>query len=1007
MGTALLFGLLGPVEAWVGGREVPLGGPRARAVLSALLLEANRVVSLDAIVAAAWGDDPPDTARFQTQNRVSALRRVLRESGGEDAIETAGAGYVIHVEPGQLDVLEFDGQLRDARTSMAVGQLTPAAQTLASALGLWRGPALHGLDTPRLRAAARRLDEARLTAQELLVDIQLRCGRHHEVIGELLDLVAAHPWREHAAGQLMLALYRAGRRRDALEAFEAAARRSRNELGLDPGNDLVILRDQILRDDPALAPATEHAATEHAAGTVAHEPDREVPRQLPASPADFVGRGKELHRIRALVTEATSSGQPPPAGSSTVISISGMAGVGKTTLAVRAAHDLLSHFPGGCLYADLHGAQAPSRALHTLGAFLRACGLPGSSLPSTVEQRAAMYRTLLAERKILVVLDNVAGEEQVRLLLPGAGSTVLLTSRRPLTGLHGAHLLRLDVLAVPDAVELLAAVAGKDRVAVDLDAAQRIAELCGGLPLAVRVAAVRLATNDTLGLTGLSARLADERERLDELALGDVDVRASLAISSRQLTPRLALLWQTLCVLPLETVPAWLVASTLDVSTGRAHRLLEELSAAHLLTAAAPDRYSMHDLIRLVGRELAAERAEDISALALRACRQLLARIRQADMALPCRPTLLPASGPVDRWLAGDPVEFLDTELDNIVAAVGFAVSAGEPHLAAELTTAVFNFCLMRSYTDQWEQCHHVIAEYSTTLSAGLLATVELQRGTLDRSADRNRQSLRHLRHACLLFRGLGDDHGEAVALLSWSIAVRMLGRFQAARQANERALELLYRVPDPNVHLGYALMAQHHFDGDLDPLHQALAIFDSLGEHWGSAEVHSLLADQLRARDSLDAATRHAYEAIDAYRRIGDRVGTTTAELMLARIHLARADHQKTLPLLHHALRAAQDARHRWNEAIAHRLLGQVMIEQRETGDALAHLSASASILREADLPLSLALTLEWAAKAHAELGQVSEAARTAHEALDILTKLRPQAADRLADWMAEAGLQ
>jgi DNA-binding SARP family transcriptional activator len=249
MDATVRFGVLGPVEARIAGREVPLGGPRARSVLAVLLLDANRVVPLDTVVDAAWGSTAPDTARFQAQNRISGLRRALREAGGREVIETAGAGYAIRLESDQLDALHFEAEVRQARRLAGGGDLTGGAQFLSRALRRWRGPALHGLTTPRLAAAARRLDETRLAAQELLVDIDLRRGRHHEVIATLLDLTASHPWREGLAAQLIVALYRSGRRREALLEYERTHRLLAEELGLDPGPELVRLRNGVLRDD--------------------------------------------------------------------------------------------------------------------------------------------------------------------------------------------------------------------------------------------------------------------------------------------------------------------------------------------------------------------------------------------------------------------------------------------------------------------------------------------------------------------------------------------------------------------------------------------------------------------------------------------------------------------------------------------------------------------------------------------------------------------------------------
>lgn len=480
MDSTVEFGVLGPVEARIGGRAVLLGGPRARAVLAALLLDANHVVPVSAVVLAAWGCEAPDAARFQAQNRISNLRRALREAGGGDVIQTAGTGYVIRLEAEQLDALRFDGDVRAARRLLAAGDLTEAARTLAAALRRWRGPALHGLLTPRLLAAAQRLDEARLTAQELLVDIDLRRGRHHEVIGPLLDLTAAHPWREGLAAQLILALYRAGRRREALEAYEATHRLLVKELGIDPGQALIRLRDRILRDDPALLAdiadpaATDAAPIEPAVGV------HLLPRAVP----QFVGRRTALESLDTL-----AAAEPDGVA---VCTITGPPGVGKTALAVHWAHRTPAGADGR-LFVNLRAELSPAQALTTL---LSGLGTPPDRMPPDEAAAVTMYRSLLAGRRVVVVLDNAASADQVRPLLPpGPGSVAIVTSRDRLIGLtvlEGARPLLLPALAEDDAVELLHRLIGAERIAADGADVVALARLCGRMPIALRMAAAQL-----------------------------------------------------------------------------------------------------------------------------------------------------------------------------------------------------------------------------------------------------------------------------------------------------------------------------------------------------------------------------------------------------------------------------------------------------------------------------------------------------------------------------------
>jgi tetratricopeptide (TPR) repeat protein len=878
------------------------------------------------------------------------------------------------VQSGQRAVF-FEALLRRARQPRSEGALW----ALEDALELWRGNAFEDASIPAVAAEVARLTELRYAALEDLFQLRLTTGAGVD-ISDLAARVEAAPLRQRLRGLLMTVLQRAGRQAEALEVYRAGARLLAQEHGLDPSPELRLLHESILRHHPAAGSG-------------------DVPRQLPACPADFTGRQNELNYLHKLVAEAAAAAQP---GTPLVVGISGMAGVGKTALAVRASHDLQSQFAGGCLYANLHGSVSPAPASHVLGAFLRACGVTGSALPSNVEERAALYRTLLAERNLLVVLDNATSEEQVEPLLPGARGTVLLTSRRPLVGLPGIRLLRLEVLPEDDAVDLLGAVVGKDRIAVEPVAAQSIVALCGGLPLAVRVAAVRLAANDKLSLASLRTRLADERGRLDELALADLDVRASLALGCRELSERQALLWQVLCVLPLEEVPFELVPPTLGVSSGQAHRLLEDLAGAHLVNAVEPDRYQIHDLIRILGRELAERRLDgEVVALARRACEHLWRRAREAAGSLPCRPipVALAQPGPVDE--IAEPVEFFERELGNIVSIIRFALSNQDVELAAGLAACLTNFCLMRGYTDQWEQSHRLVLEHRSAANPKALAAVELGMGTLQRFCDRNRIALSHLRRAYQIFGREGDRLGQAVALLSWAIAVRTLGRTEFAASATATASSTLELITDWPIQLGYALMTRYHLEADPSLLRRALALFDSCAERWGAAEVHSLLADWYRKDGELDVAEHHLHEAMDLYAGLGDRVDHLVTRLQLAQICLARGAHEAAGSVLMTALPAAERLRHPWCLATTHRLLGELLLGKDDAVQAVSHLERAEAILRAAGNRLALALTLEALAKARALVGEPDVALASGREAYETLRRLRPAAAEELRAWL------
>jgi DNA-binding SARP family transcriptional activator len=520
------FRVLGPVEVWDGTRRLDLGGPKPRALLAVLALHANRVVSTDHLVDQLWGEAPPPTARSLVQVYVSRLRQALHRSRDGSAaapmLVTRPSGYLLRLEPGELDLECFEDLTAEARRAAADGDLERAAERWCAGLALWRGPSLAGVASAVLqRTAVPRLEEARVVALEERLEIDLRRGRHAELVGELEALIASYPHRERLRHQLMLALYRSGRQAEALIVYRSTRSMLVEELGLEPSPALQRLEQAILRADPALERASLRA------GATRQEPGPPAePCLLPPDIDDFTGREAAVTEVEGLL-EARQ-------GTAIVISaIAGKAGVGKTALAVHVAHRLRRRFADGQLYVNLRGAEAQALdPAEVLAGFLRALGVEGGAIAEGLEERVRQYRSGLADRQLLVVLDNAASEAQVRPLLPASrGCAALITSRAHLGGLEAAHLLTLEVLEAEQAVALLAKLAGPERVAAEPEAAQAIVQLCGRLPLAVRIAGARLAARPQWRLALLAERLADERRRLDELATGDLEVRASVALS--------------------------------------------------------------------------------------------------------------------------------------------------------------------------------------------------------------------------------------------------------------------------------------------------------------------------------------------------------------------------------------------------------------------------------------------------------------------------------------------
>jgi DNA-binding SARP family transcriptional activator len=571
------FRILGPLEVWSGGQPVAVGSPKDRMILGLLLVEANRTVAVDRLIASLW-ERPPASARKNVQTHVWALRRLFTGTAGDGRIDSGPHGYRLRVGPDELDAALFERWVAEGQRLLAAGEPGKGGERLRAALALWRGAPL--CDVPLAdsdRGVLVRWEERRRAAVEDRVEAELREGQHAGLVAELHELVALHPLRERLWGQLMLALYRCGRQADALEAYTLARTALRDELGLDPGPALQRLHHDILNRDRALelAPATTAFPI----------------NQPPADVVDFTGRANEYDRLHA---SATAANGPGSAAAPPVTVVAGPAGVGKTALAVHLAHQIAEDFPDGQLYADLHGA-GPDRLPpdRTLGRFLRDLGVPNGRAPAALEARAALYRSLLFGKRYLILLDNAADEAQVRPLLPGgAGCTVLVTSRDRLAGLTGARTLSLDVPGADDARLLLSRILGPQRTAAEPGPAAEVVRLCGRLPLALRVAGARLAARPAWSLAQLVSRLTDERSRLTELAAGDLEVRAAFESSYQALPEPERAVFEVLGRLDADAFDAAAVAGAAGLPAAAAGRLLERLVDVHLVEVLPPgDRY--------------------------------------------------------------------------------------------------------------------------------------------------------------------------------------------------------------------------------------------------------------------------------------------------------------------------------------------------------------------------------------------------------------------------------
>jgi DNA-binding SARP family transcriptional activator len=635
------FQLLGNVEVRVGEELIDVGHARQKCVLAVLLVDANREVAVDKLVERVWGGQRlPVRPVGALQTYVSLLRRALA-SAGSVVISRQRSGYRAAVDAELVDLHLFRSLLAQARAAPAAGRL------LGKALGLWRGEPFAGLDTPWVSGLRAELALQRHTARLDLTDIQLRRGKHAALLSGLAAQVVEQPQDERLAGQLMLALYRSGRQADALAQYHRIRHDLAGELGIDPSPSLRRLHQQILAGDPALTPRVQ--------ATSARRRGRAVPRELPAATAYFSGREQEL----AVLTQLTDRAGRRVPGAPRVCLVIGSAGVGKTALAVRWAHEAVGRFPDGQLFASLRGfgpSGTPAAPAEVIRQFLASLGVTPGQVPADPESQAALYRSLLAGRRLIIVLDNVRDPAQVRPLLPGSpGCLVLVTSRNQLTGLAvsvGVRVLSLGVLPEAEARVLLERLLGCDRAGAEPGAVGELVRLCAGLPLALTNVTARVAARPRLPLAVVAAGLGDGQARLDGLGTGDpaTDVRSVFSWSYRQLSAGAARMFRLLGIHPGPEIAVPAAASLAGRPAGEANRMLDELAAAHLVSESLPGRYACHDLMRAYAAELAGryDSREDRRAASARMLDHYLhASHAAARLLRPARdPVTLTAPGP-------------------------------------------------------------------------------------------------------------------------------------------------------------------------------------------------------------------------------------------------------------------------------------------------------------------------------------------------------------------------
>ncbi|WP_051400043.1 AfsR/SARP family transcriptional regulator [Haloechinothrix halophila] len=1021
--------LLGPVELALGEVGIAPSGHRQQVVLAMLGLNANRVTAVDQLVEAVWGEDPPSTARGQIQICISALRRMFSDAGMPHAIKTKAPGYVLELGTDELDSLQFTSLVSAAKSDANAGRKAEAAGRLADALRLWRGPALAGVRSELVERGAVVLDTARLAAMEERIRLDLSLGRHGEVCGELTGLVAEHPLRERLYELLMLALYRAGRQAEALEVGRSARERLIEEIGVEPGAELQHIEHAILNQDPSLDPPEPAERPASEAGSArpplsasaaqpvkASQPKQVCPRQLPATIADFTGRHDHVDAIKAMLTEAREhEGFAVP-----VVAISGKGGVGKSTLAIRAAHEVGECYPDGQLYADLQAPNGDDRTAIVLARFLRALGVAGTAVPGDVEERGELFRSKLSGQRILVVLDDAASAEQVRALLPGSSTcAVIITSRAKLGGLPGASFIDIDVFDEHKSTELLDRMVGAERVRAEQDAASELVRFCAGLPLALRIAGARLASRPNWRISGLVHRLRDEAGRLDEFAHHGVELRSNIGLTYSGLDEVGRRLFRLSALIDAPDFPVWTAAALLDTSVADAEEVLETLVDAQLLdTVVYPDahlmRYRFHTLIRVYAREQLYEVVTDDERRAslIRVLGGWLALAESAhNREYGGAYTIVHGDAP--RWHPDD-VELLESgrralawwesERQALVAAIRQAAAEQLDELCWDLALTSVTLFEMKGYFDDWKSTSQIALDVTQRVGNRRgIAAMLYSLGTLNMFQTRLDDAEQCFTEAAAIFREVGDEHGLALVLRNAANVDSMHGDVTAMMAKYERSLATLVKVGD-RIGEAHVLRSQARYwieDGDLDKaaelLERALRIcLEESCVRTESQVVHRFAELYLR-QGQIDKARQALHQVLRIVRDLGDRLGEAHALYGLGIVRQREGRLDTAEASMMHALDIARRIEERMIEAKARFALGELRLARGGVESAAAELHPARELFAELGSVVWLARTLLLLSEVSSAAGD-GDAARGHHaEAVRMLSESDSPESSRL----------
>ncbi|MFI6817740.1 AfsR/SARP family transcriptional regulator [Nonomuraea sp. NPDC050328] len=1008
--TARRFSVLGPVTVARDGRHTSVPGGKARTLLAALLLRPNQVVLPRHLAERLWDGDPPPNPRRALQVNVARLRRSLDLS---EVIMTVPGGYVARVGRGELDLLDFQRLTQEAALAA-----TPVLERrlLREALALWRGPACSDVESGTLhRLDVQPLAEQRLQALERRVELGLQLGEGADLVAELRNLTAGHALPERLWGRLMTALDQDARGAAAagagedqalgalLRAWRERALLTQDQLAERTGLNVRTVRrlesGQLRRPRPAsirlISEALDLDPSETSILTRSPSPvpSRTTPRQLPADVVAFVGREREMAAL------------DHPGAGARIVAIDGMAGVGKTALAVHAAHRLAPGFPDGDLFLDLNGfsrGMTPADPADTLARVLGLLGLPGESIPQHAEDRAALYRSVLAGRRMLLVLDNAAGEDQVRPLLPGAGDClVLITSRRRLTGLDEARTVTVDVLPEAEAIALFTGTAGRERLAdAPSEAVAEVVRRCGLLPLAIQLAAARLKAHPVWSVSDLLERLTAHERRLGELQSGQRSVAAALVLSYRELTPAERRAYRLLGLHPGADIGFEAAAATLAAGTDTM-TLLERLLELNLLQERVPGRYRFHDLVRAHAAETAA--AEEPEPDRRAALTRLLDHYGQAasaamDRLYPYEADLRPhpATDTIPLPSEAAAIAWLEAELANLLALARYAAEHGFPshirHLSgtlhqclrtrgryaeaeALLTRALTAALAVSDRTGEMEallglgEIRHAQSRYDTavadtTLALDLACAIGHHAGRLRAlnnlgdihlSSARLSQAAGHFAQALEVARGIGHRTGELEALTGAGNTYRLWGR---------------------------------HDDG-LRYLSQALALAQEVGHHTSELRALTGVGYIHLARGGFGAATEYFDQVLSLARATGHRTGELNSLNALAHLARLQGRHERARELYASVAGLAREIGNRNWQFEAVYGLGRLQHDTGHDEQAIDSHRRALDLAIELGQPSDQARVHDGLAHAHAALGHQAHARRHWAHALTLLASM------------------